>query len=681
MKVSFLIHNRYAIGGVIKSTVNLAAALADDHRVEVVSLLRDREDADLPLDPRVGAVDLVDLRTTSHRFDGDDPLTRAPVRVFPVKDGMRTKDNTRLVEVRLAEYLAGTDADVVVSCHPGIAVCLGRMGGDFLKVAQIHQASFSLGGEQRKALREAAKGLDAVVSVSREDAGNLRRMLAPSGTYTTSLPNCLPPLAGRPSDGDTRTVMAVGRLDRGKHYDRLIRAFADVAGEFPAWRLRIYGRGGERTALDKLVGELGLHDRVLLMGATGDMEMEWPKGAIAVSASAAECLPMNVIEAMTHGLPVISTDCDYGPREIIEHGTDGLLVPVGDVAAMAGALRGLMADGATRSRMARAALLAAERYAPGVVADRYGLLFQELAAARSLPATASWTVSDEGDVELTVPAPEHGEGLRLVCVGPGEEAGEVAFPFGPASPPAEGAAAGRPAVTAVVPRDGRSLPEASWDLYVESPATSVRRRLRTGSFDNRALLRPVVPRGTAPVLHALVPTVGQDRKLSIRSWMRDVHAEASRVEPEERGFTVSGRLWGTGLSRSCTVWAKGRENREGDFLLPVLALPGGEFRFTVPARATTKRRSGPHDVWDLFLVPSPGAPPVRISRLLGDYTDKKGVHNYPPLVLGRTKRGPVRVRPFFTADSDLSLNAVDLGRRRTPMRLPRRLGRAAKSTN
>ncbi|WP_414170569.1 glycosyltransferase family 4 protein [Streptoverticillium reticulum] len=657
MKISFLIHNRYAIGGVIKSTVNLANALAHHHQVEVVSMLRDRERAQFPLDPRVTTVDLVDLRETSPHFDGHDPRLHMPVRIFPVKDGMRTKDNSRLAELRLAEYLSATSADVVISCHPGIAVCLGRLGGNFLKIAQIHQASYSLGASQRQALLEAARNLDALVSVSSEDSANLRNMFGESGVLVTAIPNGVPPLPGRLCDHDSNTVIAAGRLDEDKRYDRLIRAFAAVAGEFPDWRLRIYGRGAERATLDTLIGELGLHDQILLMGASGHMDMEWPKGAIAVSASASECLPMNIIEAMSGGLPVISTDCDYGPREIITHGSDGLLIPVDDTEALSSALRALMKDPVRRALMGATARLSAARYVPQKAAHRYEALFETLAIGRELPATASWTVSRQGDVALTTDHPSQFSDLQLVCVNTAATPQvEISFPFIPATQGSE-----ENSCTAVIPRDGHSLPEGNWDLYVASPDTQLRRRLSTGHYDNRNLMKITGSCETDPALHALVPVVHPDETLALRSWVRHTHAEAEHIRLDEDSFTVQGRLWGTECTESSEAQLVGREHEEIGFSLPVTRLPEGGFRFTVPVRIPAHRRAVEHDRWDLYLVPDQGATPVRIARLLGDYTDKKRVHNYPPIILRKTKRGPVRVRPFFTVGNELSMNVVNLG--------------------
>lgn len=89
---------------------------------------------------------------------------------------------------------------------------------------------------------------------------------------------------------------------------------------------------------------------------------------------------MTIVEAMRCGLPVVSTDCPHGPREIIEDGVDGRLVPVGDADAVAEALLGLIQDDELRRRAGRAALAASRRFDPARIAERHEAIFAELVA-------------------------------------------------------------------------------------------------------------------------------------------------------------------------------------------------------------------------------------------------------------------------------------------------------------
>lgn len=658
MKISFLLHNRYGIGGAITSTLNLAGALADRHEVEIVSTRRDRDTSALPVDPRVRLVDLTDLREHSHLFDGDDPLAARPARVFPVEDSFWGKEFSRLTEIRLAEYLAGTDADAVIATNPGLAICLARMGGDFLKGVQEHRFLADHTPALRKVLTEAYRGLDVVIPVSREEAENEQRLLAHTGVRIVSIPNCVPAPPFAPSDSTSRIVVAAGRLVPFKQYHHLIEAFAKVAAQRPDWQLRIYGGGPERSKLTARIGELGLADHVLLMGSSNQMEVEWPKGSVAASSSRSEALPMNIIEAMHAGLPVVSTDCDFGPREIITDGVDGHLTPVGDTDALAARLLDVIEDDERRRLMGQAAQESARRYLPPVVAAQYHELLTNLLADRALPETADWWVTPQQDIVVRLTA--RGAALppvRLLCRnrdgGNGQQT--VSFDFLPTQGQVPGTS-----LTAVVPAAGCPLPEGNWDLYAESVDSQARRRLRSGVRDERGLLQAPGPRAEGPVLQARIPYTTDDGEFSVRTWVRPLHVEAGTVTIAEDTITVDAQLWGAAMYNAPSVLAKSRQSAEQDFELPALRLGNDLLRFSVPCRAVAQRRSTKHDVWDFWLRLSPEAPLIRIGRFLGDFHDKKTVLQYPLTIVEETPRGRARVRPFYTVNSELSMNVVDL---------------------
>jgi len=134
--------------------------------------------------------------------------------------------------------------------------------------------------------------------------------------------------------GQPPVVLSVGRLVKQKDYPTLIRAFAMVRAQCPA-RLMILGEGEERPKLEALIRELGLQNDVSLPGFVDNPYTYMAKAAVFVLSSAWEGLPNALIEAMAVGTPVIATDCPSGPREILEDGKWGRLVPVGDVLAVA----------------------------------------------------------------------------------------------------------------------------------------------------------------------------------------------------------------------------------------------------------------------------------------------------------------------------------------------------------
>ncbi|MBL3668264.1 glycosyltransferase family 4 protein [Streptomyces sp. M2CJ-2] len=378
MKISFLIHNAYGIGGTITTTFNLAEALAERHDVEIVSVLRHRERPHLTPHPAVRLRALVDLRR-----ERDDPRHRRPAKVFPSAE-YRYHQYSELTDQRIAECLEGIDADVVIGTRPGLNVHLALQAPrHVVRIGQEHLTLDNHPPKLRTALRRAYRRLDVLTTVTEADADAYRRKMRLPGVRVEALPNSVPDPGLPAADGTAKLVIAAGRLTPVKRYDLIIEAFARVAAEYPDWQLRIYGKGVEQAGLRRLIESLGLWNNVFLMGSATPMEAEWVKGSIGVAASDFESFGMTIVEAMRCGLPVVSTDCPYGPGEIIKDGVDGRLVPVGDATALGAALLDLVRDDELRRRMGGAALDNARRYAPGPVVAQAERLAREAVTARS----------------------------------------------------------------------------------------------------------------------------------------------------------------------------------------------------------------------------------------------------------------------------------------------------------
>ena len=127
-----------------------------------------------------------------------------------------------------------------------------------------------------------------------------------------------------------KQVISVGRLCKQKDQETLIKAFHIFVKENKDYKLIIYGEGELREKLENLILNLGLSEYVELFGSTKDIYEKMIQSELFVMSSIYEGYPNALIEAMALGLPVISTDCMYGPSEVIENGVNGILVKVGD---------------------------------------------------------------------------------------------------------------------------------------------------------------------------------------------------------------------------------------------------------------------------------------------------------------------------------------------------------------
>ncbi|MFI0738937.1 glycosyltransferase [Streptomyces sp. NPDC021100] len=383
MRISFLLHNAYTIGGTIRSTFNLAAALAAaDHDVEIISALRYRATPAMGTPPGVRVTHLVNLCPDSPHYDGDDPRHARPARVFPRADG-RHRQYSRLTDERIGRYLSGLETDVIVGTRPGLNVHIARQAHPAaIRVGQEHLTLSGHGLRMRHEIRHRYPLLDALTTVTEADAHAYRRLGLP-GLRVRAIANSVPAATeGTTVAADRKVVVAAGRLIPVKRYDLLVRAFAGVVAAHPDWRLRIFGRGDttgdERSALTTLIDTLGLNDHVTLNDHTGTLDSELAKASIAVSTSDRESFGMTIVEAMRSGLPVVATDCPNGPREIITDGVDGHLVRPGDAAGITAALCALIRDEATRHRMGEAAHRNAARFTPSHIAAQHLALYEDL---------------------------------------------------------------------------------------------------------------------------------------------------------------------------------------------------------------------------------------------------------------------------------------------------------------
>jgi glycosyltransferase involved in cell wall biosynthesis len=156
-------------------------------------------------------------------------------------------------------------------------------------------------------------------------------------------------------------VVAVGRLEPQKRFRDLISAFADLRRN-QASRLVIVGSGSELRALAEYVRERHVEDRVTFAGPTSDVMYWLDRCSLFVLSSGFEGFPNSLAEAMARGCAVVSTDCQTGPSEMVAHGVSGLLVPVGDVAALSVAMRQVLDNQEFASRLGTAARRTAEKW-------------------------------------------------------------------------------------------------------------------------------------------------------------------------------------------------------------------------------------------------------------------------------------------------------------------------------
>lgn len=177
---------------------------------------------------------------------------------------------------------------------------------------------------------------------------------------------------------ENKTVIAVGRLVLQKNFSSLISAWSLVHQSHPDWILEIWGDGNLKEELAKQIEEQQLVNTVRLMGYTNDIMTKFVDSSIFVCTSLFEGLPLVFIEAMSCGLPVVSYDCQCGPRDIITDGRDGFLVDLGNESALADSINLLIENATLRKQMGQAAKEKSKYYSMDSIICKWMALFNYL---------------------------------------------------------------------------------------------------------------------------------------------------------------------------------------------------------------------------------------------------------------------------------------------------------------
>ena len=180
------------------------------------------------------------------------------------------------------------------------------------------------------------------------------------------------------ADPTKNWIVSMGRLKKQKGFDLLLPAFHKVSQQYPDWQLLILGQGELREQLENMRDNLGLSSQVIFTGSLRNPFKILRQAKIFVMASRNEGFPMAHGEALACGLPVIATDCPSGPREMIRHNIDGLLVPNQDISALATAMKYLMSYEHERQRLAAKTMEVTERFNIDKIMTKWEILIQKL---------------------------------------------------------------------------------------------------------------------------------------------------------------------------------------------------------------------------------------------------------------------------------------------------------------
>lgn len=375
MKVAYLIPGTFNSGGMERVLCNKTNYLADVLGYDVSIITTDQQ-ARAPFFRFSPNIEHYDLSVNYSELAGMGFF--AKTRAYLKKQ--------KLHRERLTEWLNREKYDIVISMFGPEVHWLPGIKDGSKKVAEIHFSKFFREQQARKGLwklsdivrsRQDEKVIgkyDRFVVLTEEDKGYWGDKSNISVIYNASVVK-----TDKTADGSARRAIAVGRLTYQKGYPRLVEAWQTVHRKYPDWELVVFGSGEDADALNDQIREKGLEKAIKMRPPTNKIEEEYLKSSIYVLSSHYEGLPMVLLEAMGCGVPAVAFTCKCGPRDVIDDGTDGILVPEGDVTGLAEGICRLIEDETLRRKMGKNAVWKVrDKFSEEKVMAQWDTLFKNL---------------------------------------------------------------------------------------------------------------------------------------------------------------------------------------------------------------------------------------------------------------------------------------------------------------
>lgn len=344
-----------------------------------------------------GGYELMVVTTDQH---GRPPFYEFPPEVKMVDLGINYKDDNgrnpiaktlgylrrrRLHRAALTELLMREKPDVVISLYPSESSFIPDIQDGSLKMLELHYNKLFRLQYNRKGLLGLADRLrtrqdekivrrfDNFIVLTRQDAdmwGNLPNL--------SVMPNAAVTMPHVEHQTGNHRVIAVGRLDYQKGFDRLLDAWALLPEPLRAtWHLDIFGQGEWEEKLKRQIDRLGIGTSATINKPTNAIFDEYAKSDFLVMTSHYEGFPMVMIEAMACGLPAVCFDFLCGPRDIIADGVNGRIVPEGDLQALASTMQQLMEHPEQLEEMSAHARKISEVYSQDSIMQRWELFIND----------------------------------------------------------------------------------------------------------------------------------------------------------------------------------------------------------------------------------------------------------------------------------------------------------------
>lgn len=327
-KICFSIECINVCGGTERVTSQLASALSDKYDISILS---------------------IEKLSDSLFFEMDEKIKIDYLFNYQIDDNLK-KHYFEIVK-RIRKYLKNNKINILVTVDVSqlLFISLATVGLN-IKVIAWEQFNSARSKESKVAFlsrKIASNRCDCIVTLTKEDREKYIELFSPKAKVQHIYNPLTPSLLNKKNNSvKDNTIISVGRLQYQKGFDMLLEVANILFNEYRVsdWNWIIVGEGTKRKELEKKIQEYDLEKKVLLLGEQRDVSSYLNDSKIFVLTSRYEGFGLVIVEAQYFDLPVISFDCDMGPRELIKEGKNGYLIPCYDIRLMAKKIYELIRD-------------------------------------------------------------------------------------------------------------------------------------------------------------------------------------------------------------------------------------------------------------------------------------------------------------------------------------------------
>lgn len=296
---------------------------------------------------------------------------------------------SHLLRFKLEEAVNSVNPDILIGLGYTTADVVCQLKCKAAKIIESHEAriytkrfylyeknsifqKFYYKLSRRKYLNTIDKKADVIVTLTKDDAQNWKK-----AKRVETIPNFSTMSISKLSDCESKRVIAVGRLEWQKGYDRLIDIWTIVTKKHPDWQLDIFGEGDLEGVLQNAIKESNLSS-ISIHPYTNNISKEYATSSICVLTSRYEGFSLVLLEALRHGVPCVTFDCPYGPKDLVDHEKCGYVIENGNIGLFAEKLSYLINNHEIRKKFSEAAVNKAHSYQVDTIMNQWKVLFESL---------------------------------------------------------------------------------------------------------------------------------------------------------------------------------------------------------------------------------------------------------------------------------------------------------------